>query len=140
MKVVEVRKNAKNKNATTFSMSRYAWTGAGIGLYFGLFFRPQRDPSFPYALVLALLVAVVMTGVYGWRERPSFSKIPAYFGMTYVKVALVLSLLEVRHYALAWGGKTAVVIFSVLMGAATGMWFAYEASRHQAPEATKKKG
>ena len=119
----------KKSTAAKYSTSRYAWTGAAIGLYFGYFFRPQREANFGYALLLAVLVAVVLTALHGWRERPSFKTIPIYFALSFVKAALVLSLLEGRHLALAWGGKTAVVIFSAVMGALTGLWFAYEQSR-----------
>lgn len=113
-------------------LTRYALTGGAIGLYFGLFFRPTRGANYSYALVLALLVAVVMTGLHGWRERPSLSTLPAYFAITFVKAALALLLLEGRHLAYDWGGKTAVTIFTVIMGAATGLWFAYAQKRQTA--------
>lgn len=132
---VQLQERAKNKNTKTFSMSRYALVGGAIGLYFGLFFRPLREPSFAYALLLAVVVAVVMTAVHGWRERPSFRNLLVYLGLTFVKVAVVLSLLEGRHLAMDWGGKTAVVIFTVLTGVATGVWFAYEDSRRKAKQA-----
>ena len=117
------------KRAKKFSTSRYAWTGAAIGLYFGFFFRPQREANFGYALLLAVLVAVALTALHGWRERPPFKTIPTYFALSFVKAALVLLLLEGRHIAFDWGGRTVVVIFSALMGALTGLWFAYEQSR-----------
>lgn len=112
-----------------YSLSRYVWTGGAIGLYFGFFFRPQREANWGYALVLALLVATVLTGLHGWRERPSLKILPAFFALSFVKAALVLSLLEGRHLAFDWGGRTVVVIFTALMGAMTGLWFAYEQSR-----------
>jgi hypothetical protein len=117
------------KSTAKYSTSRYAWTGAAIGLYFGFFFRPQREVNFGYALMLALLIAVVFTALHGWRERPSFKTIPAYFAISFVKAALVMSLLEGRHFAFDWGGRTAVVIFCAVMGALSGLWFAYEESR-----------
>ncbi len=119
-------------------LTRYALTGGAIGLYFGLFFRPTRGANFGYALGLALLVAVVMTGLHGWRERPSLSTLPAYFAITFVKAALALLLLEGRHLVYDWGGvgrlpsATAVTIFTVIMGAATGLWFAYDQNRQTA--------
>ncbi len=105
--------------------TRYVLTGGAIGLYFGLFFRPMREPSFGYALLLALLVAVVMSGLHWWQKRPSLAAIPTYFAVSFVKAALALSMLEGRHLAHDFGGKTAVTIFTIIMGAAAGLWFAY---------------
>ena len=110
-------------------LTRYALTGGAIGLYFGLFFRPMREANYGYALVLALVVAVVMTGLHVWQKRPSFATLPQRFAITFVKAALALTLLEGRHLAYDWGGKTAVTIFTVIMGAATGLWFAYDQKR-----------
>jgi uncharacterized membrane protein YhdT len=110
-------------------LTRYALTGGAIGLYFGLFFRPMREANYAYALVLALLVAVLMSGLHLWRQRPSLSSLPAYFAITFIKAALALTMLEGRHIAYDWGGKTAVTVFTVIMGAATGLWFAYTQSR-----------
>lgn len=123
-------------------LTRYALTGGAIGLYFGLFFRPLREANFGYALLLALLVAVVMSGLHLWQKRPlrqatsgrrsvqaSLATLPATFAITFVKAALALTLLEGRHLAFGWGGKTAVTLFTIIMGAATGLWFAYDQNR-----------
>ena len=110
-------------------LTRYALTGGAIGLYFGLFFRPMREANFGYALVLAAVAAIAMTGLHVWQKRPSLTALPAHFAITFVKVALALTLLEGRHLAYDWGGKTAVTIFTVIMGAATGLWFAYAQTR-----------
>jgi hypothetical protein len=116
-------------------LTRYALTGGALGLYFGLFFRPLREANFTYALFLALLVAVVMSGLHLWQKRPSLATLPAYFASTFIKVALALTLLEGRHLVYDWGGvgrlssATAVTIFTVIVGAATGLWFAYAQTR-----------
>ncbi len=123
-------------------LTRYALTGGALGLYFGLFFRPLREANFVYALFLALLVAVVMSGLHLWQKRPlrqappgrrsvqaSQTSLPTYFAANFIKVALALTLLEGRHIAYDWGGKTAVTIFTVIMGAAAGLWFAYAQTR-----------
>ncbi|GAB4273809.1 MAG: hypothetical protein Kow0080_21670 [Candidatus Promineifilaceae bacterium] len=120
-------------------LTRYALTGGAIGLYFGYFFRPTRGANWGYALGLAVLVALVLTGLYGWQKRPSLSTLPAHFAISFVKAALALSLLEGRHLAYDWGGKTAVVLFTTLMGAVTGLWFAYDQKRHEKPQHIQKK-
>ena len=119
-------------------LTRYALTGGAIGLYFGLFFRPQREANFAYALLLALVVAVVMTGLFAWQKRPSLTTLPAHFAITFVKAALALTLLEGRHLAYDWGGTTAGILFAVIMGAATGLWFAYDQNRQPAQSGKKQ--
>ena len=121
-----------NKGEPKQLLTRYALTGGAIGLYFGLFFRPVREPNFGYVLMLALLVAVVMSGLHWWQKRPPLVTMPAYFATSFVKAALALAMLEGRHLAHDWGGKTAVTIFTVIMGAAAGLWFAYAQIRQTA--------
>jgi len=119
----------KKKDEPKQLLTRYALTGGAIGLYFGLFFRPLREANYGYALVLALVAAVVMTLVSVWQKRPSFATIPKQFLIALVKTSLALTLLEGRHLAFDWGGKTAVIVFTVIMGAVAGLWFAYDQSR-----------
>lgn len=126
------------KSKPTPLLTRYALTGGAIGLYFGYFFRPTRGANWGYALGLAVVVALVLTGLHGWQKRPSLSTLPAYFAITFVKAALALSLLEGRHLAFNWGGKTAVTIFTTLMGAVTGLWFAYDQQRTEKPPRTQR--
>ncbi|KAA3661841.1 MAG: hypothetical protein DWQ04_15175 [Chloroflexi bacterium] len=111
------------------TLTRYALTGGAIGLYFGLFFRPLREADYAYALMLALVATVVMTMLHVWQKRPSWTTVPRQFAVTFVKVALALTVLEGRHLAYDWGGKTAVIVFTFIMGTATGLWFAYDQSR-----------
>ena len=47
------------KMTTNQLLTRYALTGGAIGLYFGFFFRPAREPNLWFALLLAGLVVVV---------------------------------------------------------------------------------
>lgn len=126
------------KAESTHSLTRYVLTGGAIGLYFGWFFRPLREANYGYALMLALVAAVVMTGLYVWQKRPSLATLPQKFAITFVKTALVLTLLEGRHIAFDWGGKTAVILFTVIMGAATGLWFAYDQARQAAKSGEKQ--
>lgn len=107
------------------SLSRYALTGGALGLYFGLFFRPARQPSLLFALGLAILIALVITGIKGFRERPSLTVLLKTAAATFLKAALFLILLELRHPVYAWGGKVAVTIFMTLMGALAGLWYGY---------------
>jgi len=107
-------------------LTRYSLTGAAIGLYFGLFFRPAREPNLLFVLALAILISVVMTVIKAFRERPSLLKLLKVALFTFLKATLFLVLLELRHPIYDYGGKVAVTIFMTLMGALAGFGYAYE--------------
>jgi len=66
-----------------------------------------------------------MTGLHLWQKRPRLRTLPGYFVVTLVKASLALLVLEGRHVAYDWGGKTAVVLFMTITGALSGLWYAY---------------
>ncbi|MFO7684412.1 MAG: hypothetical protein R6X34_30650 [Chloroflexota bacterium] len=110
-------------------LTRYALTGGAIGLYFGLFFRPARQPNLWVALALAGLVTVVMVGIEAWRKRPRLSQLFKTAVLTFIKTFLFLILLELRHPFYNAGGRVAVSLYMTLMGALAGLWYAYEQLR-----------
>ena len=107
---------------------RYALTGGALGIYFGFFFRPVREPSAALVLGLAVLVALVMAGLRAVKERPSLASLLKGAALNFVKTAVLLTLLELRHPLHDMGGKTAVVVVMCLAGTAVGLWYAYEQS------------
>lgn len=125
------RKQATNANSVSPIWSQLI-TGAGLGLYFGWFFRPVRDPSFLVPVFLGLFITAMLVG---WRllrrnhrgETAVFivKQIPLLF----IKYAAVLTVLELRHFALAWGGRVAVILFTVTMGVLFALWFGYNEKR-----------
>lgn len=121
----------KAKSTPTPSMTRYALTGGAIGLYFGWFFRPSTEEGFRLftVLLLAFLVAIVMTGLFIFRQRPSFTATFIQFAGTFVKAGVLLALLETRNLIYGVGGQAAVIIFTVVMGVLAGLWFAYDQNR-----------
>jgi hypothetical protein len=121
----------KAKSTPTYPLSRYALIGGAIGLYFGWFFRPSEEEGFRLVtiLLLAFLVAVVMTGLYVYRQRPSLYTALIQFGATFIKTGVLLALLETRNFIYDAGGQTAVIVFTVIMGVLAGLWFAYEQNR-----------
>ncbi|MBP6469082.1 MAG: hypothetical protein KBE23_02810 [Chloroflexi bacterium] len=117
------------KRTTNNLMMQYALTGGALGLYFGLFFRPVRSPSAALVLGLALTVAVVMAVLRAFKERPSVSSLLKGAALNFVKTAVLLALLELRHPLYDMGGKTAVSLVMTLAGAAAGLWYARAQSR-----------
>ena len=110
-------------------LTRYALTGGALGLYFGLFFRPAREPNLLFVMGLAALITVVMTGIKVYRERPSLPNLLKSAAGTFLKAILFLILLELRHPVYDFGGRVAVTIFMTLIGVLTGLWYAYDQMR-----------
>lgn len=118
------------KITTNQLLTRYALTGGGIGLYFGLFFRPARDPNLWFVLMLTGLVTVVTVAVAAWQKRPlSLNQLLKTAVSTFVKTFIFLVLLELRHPLYNWGGKIAVTLFMTAMGALAGLGYAVEKIR-----------
>ena len=105
-------------------LTRYALTGGALGFYFGFFFRPARQPNLLFALGLALLITLVMTGINIYRKRPSLPSLLKLAAGTFLKAILFLILLELRHPVYDFGGKAAVTIYMTLMGVLGGLWYA----------------
>ncbi len=110
-------------------LTRYALTGGAIGLYFGFFFRPARQPSLIFVLGLALLITLVTVLIKVFKQRPSLQTLLKAAFLTFLKAVLFLILLELRHPVYDYGGKPAVTSFMTLMGALAGLWYAYEQIR-----------
>lgn len=121
-----------SKKLTTNQLfTRYALTGGAIGLYFGWFFRPARQPNVWFVLLLAGLITLVTMGIKVWRERPSSLQLLKNSLMMFVKACLFLILLELRHPVYDMGGKEAVTIFMTVMGALAGFLYAFDQIRQK---------
>lgn len=106
-------------------LRQYLLVGGGLGLYFGLFFRPLREPNFALAVALALLATAVFNiPTLLKKDRPTLSVWGKTAVTTFLKFALILALLEVRHYVYDLGGRWLVAAFTTLLGAAGGWWLA----------------
>lgn len=122
-----MKQKQKTKQDRAELLRRYALVGAGLGIYFGFFFRPVREPSLVVVVGLSLLIAAVMTGIKLARgERLSPLQLLKDAGITFAKYALVLTILEGRHLAYDFGGRWAVTAMTTVMGALTGLWWGIE--------------
>lgn len=109
------------------NMRQYILTGAGLGLYFGYFFRPSTEPSIVSVVGLSLLITIVMTCIRLWkREREQLLRFAL---MTWLNYAAILAVLAGRHYALAIGGKSAVIAMTTIFGALAGYRMALKEER-----------
>ncbi|MEM9777818.1 MAG: hypothetical protein AAF902_24795 [Chloroflexota bacterium] len=126
--------NTKTKmNAT---LQRYVLIGAGLGLYFGYFFRFPRDPNFAYVLVLALFVTFVMFVVrllglvsafqrfkFFQLYRMTFGEILRQVPINFLQYGAILGALEARHVVHAAGGRVGTIVFMTVLGTFAGVWY-----------------
>jgi hypothetical protein len=112
---------------------RYLLVGAGLGLYFGYFFRPVRDANMVLALALAVIATIVTTAVRWFRgHRPPLARFLRETGGLFLQFGVFLLILEGRHLAFNWGGRIVVVLFTTLLGTLTGLLMAVSQSRASA--------
>lgn len=127
-------KKSKRKQSVISDLQRHLLTGAAFGLYFGWFFRPQREPNFIFALLLAVVITL---GVFLFRlirqgtgeSRALLQATP----MNFVQSFLILASLEARHFFYDFGsglmsnpvlgGRIATAIVMVLLWAIFGGFY-----------------
>lgn len=104
---------------------RYVLTGAALGLYFGIFFRPVREPMFVLAPFLGLIAASVVSIVRAVQQRrmPALSQVARDF----VLYTAVVVLIEARHIAYDLGEKVGVSIYAAVCGGVAGYVLAINA-------------
>ncbi|WP_420631094.1 hypothetical protein [Candidatus Leptofilum sp.] len=106
-------------------LRQYLLVGGGLGLYFGWFFRPLREPNFAIAVALALLATAVFTTIALLKkDRPPLGELGKTAVNTFLKFGVILTFLEVRHFVYDFGGRWLVVLFTTLLGAFGGWWMA----------------
>ena len=110
----------KKATKAQLRVQRYVLIGVMLGVYFGWFFRPVREPSLWTPIILSAAVTVVMTVLRTVRgEREGLGR---YALTLFVRVALGIAVLELRHPVFDWGGRVAVVAMTALLGGVFGYW------------------
>lgn len=125
-------KKSNIKSSASLPIRRHLLVGASIGLYFGWFFRPVREPSLFVVVFLGILITLALAGLQIFRrkkENRTIASILQKLPITFVQYAIVLSILEARHFAFDFGGRFAVIVMTTIMGALAGVWMAYKGSR-----------
>ena len=91
---------ARKRKSQTTKMSRlqrYLFSGAAVGLYFGLFFTPVREPNFTQPFLLGAAAAVIAGAVIWVRSKLSLKAGLFNLGRMFVSFTLFLLALELRH-------------------------------------------
>ena len=107
---------------------RYLLTGAGIGLYFGFFYRPlvEREPNLFMPIALGIVGGLITAGVRVWRTRPITPLKAVLQGVTSVLAfVLFLVMMELRILAFTAGGRLGVVLLTTVTGVIIGLGLAY---------------
>lgn len=103
------------------TIQRYVLIGAGIGLYYGLFYQPSgTDPDYGIAIILSLLAAAVTVAIRFWKKKPTFALLIRSYLETFLFYAVLLLTLAVRHLAQQLGGKLGVTLVTTLVGMGMG--------------------
>ena len=128
-------KKKNQKFAPQYSTQRYLWMGGILGLYFGWFFRPQRDPSIALAIALSILISLAILLLPSLRNflalaYPMLKKETApfmvrlkQFPLNLLQYFLIFLVFEGRHLAYDWGGRGASTLVTGLAGCIFGYWF-----------------
>ena len=103
---------------------QYVLMGAGVGLYFGYFFRPTVEPSIVTIVGLSILITIIMTSLQFYRGERENMLMKA--GVTFLQYGALLAVLTARHYAFDFGGRPAVIVMTTVMGALSGYWMVYK--------------
>lgn len=124
------RKKSKTarESGREHSLIRYLLTGAGLGLYFGLFFTPAREPNLLTPFLLGTAGALVMTLLTLRRPEARAPRVLARYALgAWLGLTLALLVLEGRHPVYDAAGKAGVALFTTAAGAGAGAWYAHRA-------------
>ena len=107
------------------TIQRYILIGAGLGLYYGLFYRPSgTDPDYGIAVILSVLAAAVTVAVRFWKKKPSFATLSKSYLETFLFYLVLLLTLAVRQLAEQIGGRFGVTLVTTLVGIGMGYFMA----------------
>ena len=116
-------KTKKNKsNSGTFI--QYAFVGAALGLYYGIFYKPAGEPDFGIVVFLSVAAALLTVITRSWKKHLPFKKILIDFFMILVFFLIFLLSLVFRQAAYQFGGQMAVIIETTIVGIGLGLLMA----------------
>ena len=107
---------------------RYLLTGAGFGLYFGVFYRPivEREPNLFMPIALGIVGGLTTAAVRVWRTRPVTTLSAVQQGVTSIAAFVIfLVMMELRIWAFTQGGRLGVILLTTATGIIVGLGLAY---------------
>ncbi|MGV8024995.1 MAG: hypothetical protein AB2L18_00350 [Anaerolineaceae bacterium] len=115
-----------NKEKSMYKSKKHIsniFVGALLGLYYGIFYRPSDYADIGIAIQLAILAAAVTILIRTWKKGIPFKIILKEFLVTFASYLVFMLSLALRKYAYDLGGKTLVIIESIIGGAILGLLF-----------------
>ena len=108
-------------------MQRFILIGAGIGLYYGIFYKSSGvDPDYGIAIILSIFAALITTVIRFWKKKQPFSVVIKYYFEMLLLYSVFLLSLAGRHLAEQIGGRFAVAVFTTLTGIFLGYFMAIQ--------------
>lgn len=102
-------------------IQRYVFIGAALGLYYGIFYKPTgSDPDYGIAVVLSILAALVTVLIRFWNKRPAFAVVLKAYVETLIFFSVFLLTLAARTFIVETGGRSALAIFTTVVGCFMG--------------------
>lgn len=121
------------REAAQHSLHRYVLTGAGLGLYFGLFFQPARAMNLSVPFTLGVVGALLMVLLNLRRPEGRSLRAALRHGLwSWLALTLTLLVLEARHPVYDAAGRTGTALFTAAAGALAGFVYARR-ERKRAP-------
>lgn len=116
---------ANEKSRKSAIYIQYAFIGAALGLYYGLFYKPAGDPDFGIAVILSVVAAFVTVLIRSWKKGFTFIKIMKDFFVVMSFFLIFMLSLVFRQTAFRLGGQLAVVIETTVVGIGLGLLMAW---------------
>ncbi|MFZ3070647.1 MAG: hypothetical protein WA110_05955 [Anaerolineaceae bacterium] len=100
---------------------QFVLIGAALGLYYGISYKGMTlEPDYVRVVIWSLAAALITVIVRSWKKGYSFKTILLDFLKMASLYLLFLVGLEFRKQVDVWGGKTAVIVFTTIIGAIIG--------------------
>lgn len=121
MTITENKKTVTPKKQAYRLYAQFVLVGAGLGAYYGIFYRATENTvQFVSVVLLSLLSALLVTVIQIWKKGYSFKEIMLVYLKSFAMFSLFLLMLWARPIFEKWGGKGLVITFTTLVGAIIG--------------------
>jgi hypothetical protein len=115
-------------------LMQYALVGGGLGLYYGIFYKPGGEPDVWMAIILSAFAALVTVIVRSWRKRFPLKKLAVDFLMMFIFFSIFMVSITLRKTAYDLGGQPLVIAETVISGVGLGLLLAWQQFGSQAKE------
>jgi hypothetical protein len=105
---------------------QYGLTGAALGVYYGVFYKPTSEADVGMAVILSIFAALVTVVIRSWRKGFTFKKIAKEFLIIFAFFLIFMLSLTLRKLAFDLGGKILVVIETTISGIVMGLLMAWQ--------------